>query len=116
MSEPTREQAIARVIFDRIKHGDEAHQTWLRERCESLAAAVLQECEGARAGEPTREQLLRECVNAIAMECWPDLDLKRPLTLIELRELPRYVAAQIERLELTLAAITEIREKLEMLA
>jgi hypothetical protein len=66
--------------------------------------------------EPTREQLYR-CVTAIALECWPHVaGWPTPLTAANCIELPKYVAAQIERLELTLAEITKIREKLETLA
>lgn len=66
--------------------------------------------------EPTREQLYA-CVKKLAMECWPEhYDAGRALTVDDLIALPKYVAEQIERLELTLAEITKIREKLETLA
>lgn len=65
----------------------------------------------------TREQLLYACLDAIHLHCYPDrLARPTPLSNTELRDLVRYVGAQIERLELTLAEITKIREKLETLA
>lgn len=75
-----------------------------------------QRAEIAATREPTREQLYA-CVKRLAMECWPEhYDAKRSITVDDCIALPKYVAEQIERLELTLAEITKIREKLETLA
>lgn len=36
---------IAGIIFEMIKHGDENHQAWLKEKSRDVAGAVVEEIE-----------------------------------------------------------------------